>query len=129
MKPEWITDNLIDLARKLYNAGYWKEITKGTWYIHPSGEIELWPYIDSPEDINVIDHEDLIPIPTLTDCLSWLDIKTNNRGMWLVIEDEKYLLRRWSGYYWDDLAEAPTPTEAAYLAMIKILEASDDNRT
>jgi len=122
MNREQITPKIIELARKLYDAGHRQEIRYGDWY---------WDEIDNEchlfyhgETLKEFYGEDAtgIPIPTLTEILDWLLNKTGFLSILTAHIDRKY---RWACVYNQnigDSTEAPTPTEAAYLAMIKILE-------
>ena len=135
MKPEWIIDRVIDLAKELHELGYWREIQYGDWYINPGeNRVCLWvkdyPYTTGTHCPN---------IPTLTDCLDWLEekrcpeIAVYARPLGLMKTShgvEVFQEANWGCTYGDDVKNsyttAPTPTEAAYLAMIKILEVDNE---
>ena len=125
MKPEWITDNLLELAKRLHELGYRKEIREGDWYIWGKDVILRVTNIGKfPEQAH--------PIPTLTQCLDWLRkwaIGYNLELPDLMADDyfdhgvaEYKWICQWGPSGVEDWTKADTPTEAAYLAMLKILE-------
>ena len=123
MKPEWITDVVIELARKLKEAGYRKEITVGDWVAHPEN-IAIWLVKYGTDKIWASKY---IPIPDLSTCLRWLKGKTDFRvELWGHQRRETWICR-WEGGLGDvtKWKEAPIPEEAAYLAMIKILKGEE----
>ena len=117
MKSEWITDNVIDLAKRLHELGYRKRISYGDWYI-PEGlsltclHTDLRYYI--PESDNHV------PIPTLSQCLRWLT--ENGDPDEIDLAPYGNIWRIHYDCFTYTHAEAPTPEEAAMLAMIKILK-------
>ena len=130
MKP---TPEIIELARKLYAAGYRKEIEQGDWFFNAAfNEDHLWIYSTPRQEVYVKDNDN-IPIPTLTDCLDWLRervgyfslqpyFREREPGFEPIVGWKIYIQHNplsWKTY-------GDTPLEAAMLAMIKILEASDE---
>jgi len=136
MKP---IPKIIELARKLYAAGYRQEIQKGDWYVFID-EIVLWPEDVSRQETTINRRgwpmpplSDCTPIPTLTHCLDWLRervgyfslqpyFREREPGFEPIVGWKIYIQHNplsWKTY-------GDTPLEAAMLAMIKILEASDE---
>ena len=128
MKP---IPKIIELARKLYAAGYRKKMREGDWGIYDNQLILILKasnsYLQAFYDDKILSTieanlpiEDCIPIPTLTNCLTWLAENGHHPelwhhkavGEWVCQCNPPRSLQK----------SAPTPTEAAYLAMIKILE-------
>jgi len=117
MKP---TPEMVELARKLHDAGYRQEIQEGDWLITASG-IQLvtgigGDYLFTKRDQYLKSR--MRVIPSLTDCLEWLEEY-----------DEFYIL---SGIGDGTVCKTKsasetgkTREEATMLAMIKILEATD----
>jgi len=120
------TPEIIELARKLYATGYRQEITYGTFYGYKDrlGDgVDVWPYPDSPKDINVDGWEDFIPIPTLTDCLDWLEYHGHEPHIIPPFHSiDSSLSHEWLCGANGEKTEAPTPEEACMKAMLKILE-------
>ena len=115
MKPEWITDNLLELAKRLHELGYRKEIREGDWYIWGKDVILRVTNIGKfPEQAH--------PIPALADCLDWLEYHGHEPHIIPPFHSiDSSLSHEWLYGANGEKTEAPTPTEAAYLAMIKIL--------
>ena len=127
MNREQITPEIIELARKLYAAGYRKEIGEGDWCLNGMNDPRI--ILADEHLVKFIERNNLeyyIPIPTLTEILDWLLNKTGFLSILTAHIDRKY---RWACVYNQnigDSTEAPTPTEAAMLAMIKILGGDDE---
>jgi len=127
MKP---TPEMVELARKLHDAGYRQEIQEGDWCL--TGKASVAPLLWQWKDKTL---PKLIPIPSLSQCLRWLD----NQG---------YLLRLYQGTEKGELgnwiiwlkhrdsnpfkaeshipAYADTPEETCMLSMLKILEGKNE---
>ena len=133
MNREQITPEIVSLAKRLHELGYWKEIQKGDWYLSDRTGITLVTSVES-YPIRNFDIWGLVNIPTLTDCLDWLEekrcpeIAVYARPLGLMKTShgvEVFQEANWGCTYGDDVKNsyttAPTPTEAAYLAMLKIL--------
>ena len=118
MKPEWITDEVVRLAKQLYDAGYRKEIQEGDWCL--TGKASVTPLLWQWKDKTL---PKLIPIPDLSTCLAWLRNEVVDPCVELSV-DNMWVCRITIGT--DFIANCDyTPLEACYLAMIKILEATD----
>ena len=132
MKP---TPEIIELARKLYDAGHRQEIQEGDWVkcdvykgIHlVCSAYREWVVLN---ELGHVFEKDCIPIPDLSTCLRWLKGKTDFRvELWGHQRRETWICR-WEGGLggatkWK---EAPTPEEACMKAMLKILEGEADQQ-
>ena len=117
MKP---IPKIIELARKLYAAGYRKEIEQGDWFFNAAfNEGHLWIYSTPRQEVYVKDNDN-IPIPTLTQCLDFIESK----GFYAISDaGDSYRYCRWKlplNSFWK-YQKAETRLEAAMLAVLKIL--------
>ena len=73
MNKQHITPRVIELAKKLYEAGYRQEIQEGDWYLDRSLMDRL---ICSDQNLTQENQtKDFIPIPSLIQALDWLEEK------------------------------------------------------
>ena len=135
MKP---TPEMVELARKLYDAGYRQEIRYGDWYLlcrilcgHIQDE-EI--FLCTEKKLHITKQEkqvwksQAIPVLSLSTCLRWLEEKTGETpvDMPTLRCDKISVGNVW--ICWIDKGEyyvGDTPEEAVMTAMIKTLEATD----
>ena len=120
MKPEWITPEVVRLARRLNDAGYQKDIKEGDWYMVKGH----WrPALSTAEMGGATVKQQgggLIPIPTLTQCLDFIESK----GFYAISgtgDDYRYCRWKLPLYSFWKYQKAETRLEAAMLAVLKIL--------
>ena len=128
MKPEWITDRVIDLAKRLNELGWRKEIREGDWYLFSSTKktmrdvLCLWS--GNGEFPKVDKYTTITPIPDLSTCLRWL-MRTGYVQIVSISHDKERA--RWDCYAGKEeyneiaMTSMNCPEEVAMLAMIKIL--------
>ena len=122
MKP---TDKVVKLACQLYDAGHRQEIQEGDWVkcdvykgIHlVCSAYREWVVLN---ELGHVFEKDCIPIPTLSQCLRWLT--ENGDPDEIDLAPYGNIWRIHYDCFTYTHAEAPTPEEAAMLAMIKILK-------
>ncbi len=74
MKP---TKEIIELAKKLNDLGYKKEIKYGDWYTFDNGKVQIHIYNELPSELFGEERsKDFIPIPSISDGLAWLTKNT-----------------------------------------------------
>jgi len=129
MKPEWITPEVVRLARRLNDAGYQKDIKEGDWYMVKGH----WrPALSTGEMGGATVKQQgggLIPIPTLTEILDWLAEHTKETAVDMPTLHCDKISAGDVWICWIDKGEyyvGDTPTEAAMLAMLKILEVENE---
>ena len=125
MNREQITPEIVELARKLKDAGYRQEIREGDWYLFSSTKKAMRDVLclhsgTKPIDLSAVDkYTTIIPIPDLSTCLAWLRNEVVDPCVELSV-DNMWVCRITIGT--DFIANCDyTPLEACYLAMIKIL--------
>jgi len=130
MNREQITPEIIELAKQIWKKGWRQDIREGDWYMVKGHWRPALSTAEMGGATVAQQGEGLVPIPDLSTCLWWLKGKTDFRvELWGHQRRETWICR-WEGGLGDATKwkEAPTPTEAAYLAMIKILEGEADQQ-
>ena len=131
MKAKWITPEIVRLAKRLRELGYWKEIRQGDWYLPTKAH--KFPYLHMnmvPYDTNHPDNSPCpIPIPTLTEILDWLAEHTKETAVDMPTLHCDKISAGDVWICWIDKGEyyvGDTPGEAAMLAMLKIMEVENE---
>ena len=125
MKPEWITDKVIDLAKRIHELGYRQEIQRGDWFCYEHSKRTFLCNRTPPISLDEQKDMTAFPIPDLSTCLAWLRNEVVDPCVELSV-DNMWVCRITIGT--DFIANCDyTPLEACYLAVIKILEDTDGN--
>ncbi len=133
MKP---TKEIIELSKKLHELGYRQDVWDGDWYVVKDRDYisgwsnpKCWHRTERIDEA-LMDDSSHIPIPSLEDALEWLSrrLKEAHFDMPRLHPDndgDKWLC--WIDGYEHFIAD--TPHEAVLMAMIKVMEAENENPT